>query len=186
MRREMEQHNLDLLGELGKRLERAELALNRHGFTQAHSGDWSAPGSPNWAGALELRDHLTVHFPDIAAQNATLNQKAMQALILSEQRRFNAASEWLRSSIPTLFDEVVPSAPRWTPQEAPVTAIEDMLVVEPAEPIEQAPRTLRANGEPMKVIWPDPKNANFTVERRDPMSYQERHTGLSRRWNDED
>lgn len=41
--------------------------------------------------------------------------------------------------------------------------------------------------QPPRAAWPDPKNANFTLERRsDPFNPGERHEGLRRRSTDKD
>jgi hypothetical protein len=196
----------ELTKQMIERVQKAELALNRHGFTQDERGDWKAPGMPNWAGALELRDYLAMHFPDIAKQSGSLSQKATRALMESEQRRNDAAIEWIRSSLPSLQLRTLHLIA--APEEAreAIANIEAQLEGRTMERdalhqhIRQAAAQTPATAPPkadspelpaappiFKAIWPDPKTMNFTLnDRRDPFNLAERHTELRRRSTDLD
>lgn len=52
--------------------------------------------------------------------------------------------------------------------------------VKPADPqLEQVVSQAK-----VRALWPEPGQMNFTLERRDPMSFQERHTEFKRRSTD--
>lgn len=195
----------ELTKQMIERVQKAELALNRHGFTQDERGDWKAPGMPNWAGALELRDYLAMHFPDIAKQSGSLNQKATQALMEAEKRRNDAASEWIRSAMPSLQLKKLHLIA--APEEAreAIANIEAQLEdrtmerdalhqhIKQAAAQTPAPAPVAEQGDAapapaiFKAIWPDPKNHPFTLnDRRDPYNLAERHTELRRRSTDPD
>lgn len=181
----------ELTKQMIERVQKAELALNRHGFTQDERGDWKAPGMPNWAGALELRDYLAMHFPDIAKQSGSFNQKATRALMESEQRRNDAASEWIRSSLPSIRLEALSvnasTASLIREAEARGERKAQSAQVEQSASQEVDPANPPSTPPIFKAIWPDPKNHPFTLnDRRDPYNLAERHTELRRRSTDPD
>lgn len=189
----------ELTEQIIERVNKAELALNRHGFTQDDKGDWKAPGMPNWAGASELRLYLQMHFPEIERGKGTLNQKAIAALMEAEQRRNDAASNWIRSSLPSLKlkeitvmsepDELSRELRQPQEQLAEVTFERDALRehINTITTPEILPTSTTASSPILKAIWPDPKNHPFNLaDRRDPYNMAERHTELRRRSTDID
>lgn len=183
-----------LIEDANQRLNRAELALNRHGFKQDRDGAWRAPGNPNWAGAMELGTYLQLHYPAIANGPGTLNQKAISALVECEQKRNDAASDWIKSNLPSLKltqlhliaspEEAKQALADLEAQLRERTLERDALREHIASQEAITPTPAPPAPPALKVIWPDPKNARFSLDRRDPMSTETRHDSLKRRYDD--
>lgn len=207
---------MELLGEITKRLERAELALNRHGFRDEGDAGWAAPIKATWSGGLELQYYLMVYFPEIKQQKGGLHEWALKALEICAQRQNDAASRWIRDALPSIkltnlriADHCETAALRSALENAQVLvnqyvmerdnaiaerdcARSDLsLFVETMQNNEDdaalPPDAPRAPVIRLKTIWPDPKTMNFNLaDRRDPMNMGVRHESLQRRSTDHD
>lgn len=117
-----------LIDDLTKRLARAELTLNRHGFKDNGGEAWDAPEPTMTPTLLALLDRA--------------------------QSRVRCADEQRDMAVET------------------ATRAVDML------------KEAAASGQPPRVYWPDPAKMNFSPDRRDPYSLQDRHVELRRRESD--
>lgn len=97
----MEQVTQDLMKQLIDRMERAELALNRHGFRDEGEAGWQ-PGVAKWSSGAALRDYLSIHYPEVMQGHGDLFERSQAALELAGERYNEACSRWIRCTVPNL------------------------------------------------------------------------------------